>query len=74
MGEFRPHVDLMTKQSKPIADSRTNAAVVAEELRAQAALLPSGLERDVLLRRARQAETAAKAEAWAASPGLQPPK
>jgi hypothetical protein len=64
----------MTKQLKSIADSQASAAAEAEELRAQAGLLPPGPERDALLRGARQAQTAAKADAWATSPGLQPPK
>ena len=39
-----------------------------------AALLPPGAERDVLLRKARQADTAANLTDWVNSPGLQPPK
>jgi hypothetical protein len=34
----------------------------------------SGAERDALLRKARQADTAAHLDGWANSPGLQPPK
>ena len=36
--------------------------------------LPPGIERELLLRRARQAETAAHMDDWLRSPGLQPPK
>ena len=46
----------------------------AETARKVAALLPPGAERDVLLRKARQADTAANLTDWANSPGLQPPK
>jgi hypothetical protein len=46
----------------------------AEEVRAQAAELPPGPDRDMLLKKVRQAETALHLEDWANSPGLQPPK
>ena len=46
----------------------------AEELKAKASELRPGPERDALLRRARQAETASHIDEWANSPGLQPPK
>ena len=46
----------------------------ARRLREQAKTLPYGLERDALIRRARQAETASKIDAWLSSPGLAPPK
>jgi hypothetical protein len=35
---------------------------------------PAGMARELLLRRARQAETAAHMSEWLSSPGLQPPK
>jgi hypothetical protein len=46
----------------------------AKEVRAQAANLKPGSERDALLRRARQADTAAHLDEWANSAGLQSPK
>jgi hypothetical protein len=46
----------------------------AETARKVAALLPPGAERDVLLRKARQADTADNLTDWVNSPGLQPPK
>ena len=46
----------------------------AEEVRAQAAELPPGRDRDELLKKVRQAETAMHLDDWANSPGLQPPK
>ena len=46
----------------------------AEELKAKAAELRPGPERDALLRKARQADTASHIDEWANSPGLQPPK
>ena len=47
---------------------------VAEEARAAAETLPAGQVREALLRRARQAETAAHLNEWLTSPGLQSPK
>ena len=45
-----------------------------EDLKARLATLPPGPERDQLVRRIRQNETAAKIEQWLKSPGLQPPQ
>jgi hypothetical protein len=46
----------------------------AEEAREAARKLPQGQERDALLKRARQTETAAHINEWLTSPGLQSPK
>jgi hypothetical protein len=46
----------------------------AERLREQAKTMPPGIERDELLRKARQADTAAHIDEWVSSPGLQPPR
>jgi hypothetical protein len=46
----------------------------AEEARTRAETLPPGPERDTLLKRARQADTAMHLSDWLSSPGLQPPK
>jgi hypothetical protein len=46
----------------------------AQKLREEAEKLPRGKEREALLRRARQADTAAHVNEWLSSPGLQPPK
>jgi hypothetical protein len=48
-------------------------AAQAAELRQTAAKLPPGAERERLLRKARQDETAAGMSAWINSPGLRPP-
>jgi hypothetical protein len=45
----------------------------ANQIRAQAANLPPGREREMLLRKARQADTAAHLTEWANSAGLKPP-
>jgi hypothetical protein len=46
----------------------------AEEVRAQAAELPPGRDRDELLKKVRQAKTAMHFDKWTNSPGSQPPK
>ena len=46
----------------------------AKRLRAQAQLLPPGLDREHAIRKARQAETGSHMSEWLRSPGLQPPK
>lgn len=46
----------------------------AERFRKEAETTPPGQERDSLLRKARQAETAAHIDQWIASPGLRPPE
>jgi hypothetical protein len=43
-------------------------------VRAEAATMPPGRDRDELLRKLRQAETAMHLQDWANSPGLAPPK
>ena len=45
----------------------------AQRLREQAKTMPPGVERDDLIRRARQAETASNINAWLTSPGLVSP-
>jgi hypothetical protein len=44
----------------------------AKDVRAQAAMLPPGRDRDELLKKVRQVEAAMHLEDWANSPGLQP--
>lgn len=46
----------------------------AASCREQAKLLPPGAVREALLRKARQAETAAHIDDWLRSSGLQPPQ
>lgn len=46
----------------------------AKRLRKEAQGTPPGVERDKLIRQARQVETAAHMQDWLASPGMQPPK
>jgi hypothetical protein len=60
-----------SKQTQSLGD---RLASFAKEVRDEAASLPPGSERDELLRKARQADTAVHLDDWANSPGLQPPK
>ena len=46
----------------------------AVRLRKEAQGTPPGIQRERLIRRARQAETASRMTEWLTSPGLQPPK
>jgi hypothetical protein len=46
----------------------------AERFRQEAETKPHWAERDDLLRKARQAETAAHIDQWVSSPGLRPPE
>lgn len=46
----------------------------AQHHRDEAAKLPEGTARDLLLRRAKQTDTASEMDAWLISPGLQSPK
>ena len=59
------------KQSETL-DERL--AKEAERLRAEVQAMPPGLEREHLLRKAKQAETASHVNDWLRSPGLQLPK
>jgi hypothetical protein len=58
------------KQTMPLGERLSEEAA---RLRRQARSVQNGFERDRLLRRARQAETAAKVNEWLSSPSLQPP-
>jgi hypothetical protein len=59
------------KQTESLQD---RLRAFADDVRAKADRLPPGLEKDDLLRRARQADTASRLDEWANSRGLQPPK
>ena len=62
---------LRFKQSIPL-DQRLKE--VAQRLRKEAQGIPPGIERERLIRRARQAETGAHMAEWLSSPGLQSPR
>lgn len=58
------------KQTDPL-DKRLSQE--AERLRCEARNTPPGVEREQLVRKARQAETAARMSEWLNSPGLKAP-
>lgn len=68
----------MIIRRRRVKHTKTFEERLAEEaarLREEAARLPEGSKaRDLLLRRAGQAETASHISDWLRSPGLQPPK
>jgi hypothetical protein len=49
-------------------------AAEKSRLKAQAAGLPPGAQKDALLKKIRQLETASHLNEWLTSPGLQPPQ
>jgi hypothetical protein len=59
------------KQKLPLQERLT---LFAEAVRKQASILQPGAEKDQLLFKARQADSAAHLDEWVNSPGLQPPK
>ena len=66
----------MIKRRKDFKQTETleeRLAHQADELHERAKVMPPGLEKDALLKRARQADTAAHVSEWLRSPGLQPP-
>jgi hypothetical protein len=59
------------RMRKPSFEDRL--ASEAARWREKAGSLPAGIERDLLLRKARRAETAARINEWVSSPGLRSP-
>jgi hypothetical protein len=62
----------MQRRSSAPLDQRLKER--AERLREDAKGTPPGIEREKLIRQARQAETASHMSEWLSSPGLQPPR
>jgi hypothetical protein len=60
-----------SRQDKATGERLIKEAKLARE---KAEQCPPGEEREALLRKARQADTAAHIDEWASSRGLQPPK
>jgi hypothetical protein len=58
---------------KPMLKTSAKRRERAEEMKRRAADMPYGKERDDMVRKARQLETASHLDEWASSPGLQPP-
>jgi len=64
----------MGRGGRPLLSLKDRLALYANEVREKAILLPPGIERETLLKKARQAEVASQLDDWVNSPGLQPPK
>jgi hypothetical protein len=64
---------LRRRRQKQTISFKGRLAEWAKTIRERAARLPPGTERDEMLKRASQADTAAHLDDWANSPGLQPP-
>lgn len=62
------------RRDKQTVSLKDRLASFAKEAIDKAKHLPSGPERDELLKKARRADTASHIDEWANSPGLQPPK
>jgi hypothetical protein len=71
-----PNSTTSAKRSRRKNATSTNERLLesAAQARAEAATLPPGPVQRELLRKAREAETAAHLNDWLSSPGLQPPK
>jgi hypothetical protein len=76
-GALPPRLRWSMRMRRRIKHEKTFAERLEDEARRfkeAADELPPGTERELLLRRVRQAETAAHMNDWLRSPGLQPPK
>jgi hypothetical protein len=62
------------RRFKQAASFKDRVAAFADSLREKAAKMAPGVERDDLLKRAHQADTALHLVDWANSSGLQPPR
>jgi hypothetical protein len=65
---------MQRRRFKQANSFKDRLASFSKEAREQAGALRPGPERDTLLRKASQADTASHLDDWANSPGLQPPK
>jgi hypothetical protein len=65
---------MQRRRFKQIEILEERLADEAKRLRKEAQGTPPGIEREWLMRRARQAETGSHISEWLRSPGLQPPK
>ena len=70
----REHAMLKRRRIEQTDSLKDRLASFAKDVRQKASLLPPGHEKDQLLRRARQADTAAHLNDWANSPGLRAPE
>ena len=64
---------MLKRCSKQLISLKDRLAGFVKETREKASLLPPGVERENLSRKARQADTALHLDDWVNSAGLQPP-
>jgi hypothetical protein len=64
----------MSQASQPKLPLQDRLALHALRLEEEAWSLPPGPEREAMIRRARQVETASHVNEWLSSPSLQPPR
>jgi hypothetical protein len=62
------------RRLKQLKSLEERLAEDAKRLREEAKLLPPGYVRELVLRKARQAETGSRVSGWLRSPGLRPPR
>jgi hypothetical protein len=62
------------RRNEPKLRSEPKWRELAQAAREQAEQLPYGPEREALMRKARQLETASHVSEWVSSPGLQSPR
>ena len=65
---------LRTQRDQPKPTFEQRLAQEALRIQEQVKSLPHGNERELLVRKARQLETASHVNEWISSPGLQPPR
>jgi hypothetical protein len=63
-----------TQTSQPKLQLQDRLALHALRLKEEAQTLGPGAERDAMIQRARQAETASQVDEWLMSPSLRPPR
>jgi hypothetical protein len=71
---MRGELFVQRRRVKHVASFEDRLAYEAHRFKERAEALPPGPQRDDLLRKARQAETAAHIDKWLKSPGLAAPK
>ena len=65
---------LRPQPNQPKATFEQRLPQEAHRVKERVKTLPPGKERELLSRKARQLETAARISEWISSPGLQPPR
>jgi hypothetical protein len=65
---------MQRRRFKQTQSLEARLAEEAKRLREEAKLLPPGVQRDEMIRKARQAEIGSHMNEWLTSPGLRPPE